>query len=112
MVVGVVGSRCFQDSALLQRELASFPVCSVVSGGAQGADSLAAQWAVSRGLHLVVHKPDYQRFGRSAPLRRNELIVRSCELLVAFWDGRSRGTKHAIDLAVRLGVRVLVVPFS
>ena len=111
MVVGVVGSRSFQDFALLQQSLAPFPVCSVVSGGAQGADSLAAQWAVSRGLHLVVHKPEYSRFGKAAPLHRNKLIVQSCELLVAFWDGHSRGTKHAIDFAVRSGVRVLVVPF-
>lgn len=104
MRVAVIGSRSFSSYSFLCRQLASLPVSSVVSGGARGADSLAARFAQARGLPLRVFLPDYTRYGRSAPLVRNKSIIAAAELVVAFWDGRSAGTAHALGLARRRGL--------
>ena len=104
MKVAVIGSRSFASYSFLCRQLASLPVSSVVSGGARGADSLAARFARERGLPLHVFLPDYARFGRRAPLVRNESIIAAAELVVAFWDGRSAGTAHALRLARQRGL--------
>ena len=81
----------------------------IVSGGARGIDTQAAQYVVQNGIPLVEHRPDYARYGRSAPIRRNDIIVADCDIVLAFWDGRSRGTKYTIDFARRHGKEVVVV---
>lgn len=75
----------------------------VVSGGARGVDTSAANAARARGLKVVVHEARWGEFGRGAGYRRNRTIVEDCDRLVAFWDGSSRGTKHSIDLAHQAG---------
>ena len=81
----------------------------IVSGGARGADTLAADEARRRGLEVVEFRPNYARYGRAAPHVRNSEIVESCDRLVAFWDGKSRGTASTIEKAKRLEKPVSVV---
>ncbi len=81
----------------------------IVSGGARGVDSLAAAYARANSLALVEHKPDYRRYGKAAPHVRNDLIVADADRVVAFWDGKSRGTKSTIDKALKHGKRVDIV---
>ena len=52
--------------------------------------------------------PDYARYGRAAPLRRNVQIVAYADLVLAFWDGKSRGTRFVIDQCRKQGVPVRV----
>ncbi len=82
---------------------------TIVSGGAVGIDTCAAAFARARGLGLVEIRPDYARYGRGAPLRRNSEIVGAADRVLAFWDGTSRGTLDAIVKARALGkpIRVL-----
>ena len=75
----------------------------VVSGGARGVDSVAARYAREHGLKLTEFLPDYDRYGRGAPLVRNRLIVDYADLVIAFWDGKSRGTKYVIDYCEKVG---------
>ena len=82
---------------------------TIISGGAKGADTLAKQYALHNKIPLIEFLPDYQKFGRKAPLLRNISIVENCDLLIAFWDGVSRGTKFTIDYAVKNGVKVKVI---
>lgn len=116
MHLAVIGSRHFADYAFLEATLDGLQVAgllpaisTIVSGGAQGADSLAARYARERGLHLLVFNPDYATYGRRAPLVRNQLIVDAAEALVAFHDGQSRGTLHALRQARRRGLEPIVV---
>ena len=60
-------------------------------------------------LNLVEYLPDYERYGRGAPLVRNKLIVENCDSVLAFWDGQSRGTKFTLDYAKELGKPVKIV---
>ena len=71
-------------------------VSEIVSGGARGIDSLAAKHAQEHGIKLTEILPDYKRFGRAAPIKRNELIADYADEGIAFWDGKSRGTQSTI----------------
>ena len=81
----------------------------IVSGGARGVDSIAAAWARRRGIPVIEHKPDYARYGKAAPHVRNDLIVAEADRVVAFWDGRSRGTQSTIRKALKHGKPVDIV---
>ena len=72
-------------------------VTEIVSGGAKGIDTCARQYAQEHGLKLTEFLPDYRRYGRGAPLRRNLEIIAYADQVLAFWDGNSSGTKHVID---------------
>jgi len=72
----------------------------VVSGGAQGVDSVAVTAARARGLAVKEHLPDYASHGaKMAPIVRNILIVDDCDELVAFPSPWSTGTWHAVSVA-------------
>jgi hypothetical protein len=75
----------------------------IVSGGAKGADAIAREYANKHGLKLTEFLPDYGRFGRGAPIKRNEQIVDYADAVVALWDGKSRGTKYVIDYCAKVG---------
>lgn len=71
-------------------------VDEIVSGGAKGADLAAAQYAREHGIPLTEFLPDYRRYGRAAPLIRNEEIAAYADAVLAFWDGKSRGTMDTV----------------
>jgi hypothetical protein len=111
MILAVVGSRSACDPAavycyLLERDPAP---SAIVSGGARGVDTYAAAWAKEKGVPLIEILPDYKKYGRGAPLLRNEQIVNRCDALVAFWDGKSRGTADAIARAKKKNKPVAIM---
>lgn len=83
----------------------------IVSGGARGADKLGELYAHTNLHSLKVFPADWEKFGKSAGYIRNEEMAKYADCLVAFWDGKSRGTKHMIDLAHKHGLQVRVVSF-
>jgi len=74
----------------------------LVSGGAKGVDTVVREYAEAHGIKLTEFLPDYAKFGRGAPLKRNLQIIEYADLVLAFWDGKSRGTKHVIDNCEKL----------
>jgi predicted Rossmann fold nucleotide-binding protein DprA/Smf involved in DNA uptake len=115
MRLAIVGSRTAgPDLAQLLRaevDRLGAPITLIVSGGARGADTLARELARERGIPLAEHLPDYHRHGRGAPLLRNKLIVDDADVVLALWDGASRGTMHTVRYAQEQGKRVVVVRF-
>lgn len=95
MKVAVIGSRGLQVKDL-ERYLPE-GVTEIVSGGARGVDTCAKNYALAHGLKLTEFLPEYEKYGRGAPLRRNITIIEYADLVLAFWDGKSRGTKFVID---------------
>ena len=71
----------------------------IVSGGAIGIDRCARSFAKNNGIRLTEFLPDYEKYGRVAPLKRNNLIVDYADTVIAFWDGKSKGTEYTIKLA-------------
>ena len=80
----------------------------IVSGGAKGIDSCAKEYALSHGLPITEFLPEYEKYGRSAPLKRNLEIIKYADIVLAFWDGRSKGTKYVIDNCKKTGVEVKI----
>ena len=74
-----------------------------------GADTYAREYARKKGLKLIEFFPDYEKYGRIAPLMRNQLIVDECDCVLAFWDGKSRGTKYTLDYAKTKNKPVTIV---
>ena len=103
MRVAIIGSRTFTDYERFKRCIDSLFVglTSIVSGGAKGADKFAEQYAAEKNIPITVFLPDWENHGKQAGFVRNKQIVENSDLLVAFWDGASLGTKHSIDLAKR-----------
>lgn len=106
MKVAVVGSRGLTVSDLEKYLPAG--VTEIVSGGAKGIDACAKQYAISSGIKLTEYLPKYEKYGRTAPLKRNIQIIDYADLVVAFWDGASHGTKFVIDNCKRRGIPVKV----
>lgn len=102
MKVAVVGSRGIK-SADLKRYIPP-DTTLIISGGAVGVDTLAEKYADERGIEKLIIYPNYERYGRSAPLIRDKLIVDSADLVIAVWDGESRGTEFTISYAKRRNV--------
>ncbi len=84
----------------------------IVSGGAKGVDSSAREYALSHGLKLTEFLPEYEKYRYNAPLKRNIQIIEYADLVLAFWDGKSNGTKFVIDNCKKLGVTVRVYTFK
>lgn len=108
MNVGIVGSRGWEDWRAVDAFVSRLPVSTViVSGGAQGVDTYAEEAAKKYGLIcIVVHAAWHRRDGtlnKAAGHERNPLIVEISDVVVAFWDGVSPGTRGTIGLAKAAG---------
>jgi hypothetical protein len=113
----VCGSRTFSDYALLDASLdrllaGRIPDVVILSGGARGADRLVERYGRDHSLGVERFPADWARYGRAAGPRRNEEMIATADALVAFWDGTSPGTRHAIKTARRRGIPVRVVRFA
>jgi hypothetical protein len=106
----VAGSRDVTDMRYLHKAIKDcgwVPSC-VVSGTARGADRLGETWAVQNGVPCLRFPADWNKHGKSAGYKRNELMADNADALIALWDGVSPGTKHMIDIARRKNLRVYV----
>ncbi len=104
MKIAVVGSRGIDEIDI--GELLPDGATEIVTGGARGVDTCAAAYAEKHGLALTVFLPEYEKYGRAAPLVRNRRIVDCADAVVAVWDGRSKGTFSVISYCKRVGKSV------
>ena len=107
MRLAVVGSRSLTNIVL--DKYVCDEVEEIVSGGAVGVDFCAAQYARDRGLKLTEFLPQYERYGRAAPIARNKEIVNYADKVIVFWDGNSRGTLSVIKYAQKIGKSLEVI---
>ena len=115
MKVAIVGSRNFSDYETLENavnRLCGSGIACIISGGAKGADSLAKQYAQKFAIPIKVFKPDWKQYGRGAGVVRNRDIVSHADVVIAFWDGVSKGTASSIKLAQEMNKMVHVVDTS
>jgi hypothetical protein len=112
MKVAVVGSREFEDYDLLSQTLNELEITEIISGGARGADSLAEKYAKEKGISFKVFQPEWHVHGKSAGFVRNVFIIEAAETVVAFWDGKSKGTYHSIELARKRERKLILVQYK
>ena len=77
--------------------------------GANGADKYGEAYAAWEGVETEVLKPDWEKHGKSAGYLRNAIIVEKADIVVAYWDGESKGTKHTIELAIRQRKPLIII---
>jgi hypothetical protein len=115
--LAIVGGRDFQDFSKMcfvvhdYVDNPNIEVVRIVSGGAPGADTLAEACASWYFIEKVVFHADWEKYGKSAGFLRNKQIVDISDMVLAFWDGKSKGTKHTIDLAIEAKKPVLIISY-
>lgn len=112
MKVIIAGGRDFTDVVMLTNYCADI-LCAtkeveVVCGCSQGADILGLDFAAAFGYEVELFPPDWDKHGKAAGPIRNKEMVEYADALIAFWDGKSRGTKDVIDQATKAGLKVRV----
>jgi hypothetical protein len=105
----IAGSRTIRNYSFIKRKLDTFNnITEIVSGDAPGPDRAGARYARQCGIKCTVMKAQWKRHGKSAGPIRNEKMANYADRLVAFWDGKSKGTEHMIKYAKSIGMYVVV----
>lgn len=81
----------------------------IISGHAAGADALGERYALEHGIDMELYPAEWTKYGRMAGAIRNDEMASSSDALIAFWDGKSRGTKIMIEKARKKGLTVTIV---
>jgi len=112
MKVIIAGSRDFDDYSLLRdycdHILSQKGATEVVSGTARGADQLGERYAKERGYFIQRFPADWNAYGKAAGYIRNRKMAEYADALIAFWDGKSRGTLNMISLAKECGLQIRI----
>lgn len=113
MRVAIIGSRELTVD-IRQAILDHLPpsTSEIVSGGAKGVDAIAKEIAGQLGIPFTEFLPDYQTYGKRAPLVRNDRIVDYADMVLSFWDGQSRGTQYVIGECLKRGKRIVYIPLK
>lgn len=118
----IAGGRDFEDKDRAVLEFKEFqhelnrgitreyiPVTEIVSGGARGADRVGEYVALLHRIPVKKFIPDWNGLGKKAGHVRNAEMGDYADALLAFWDGKSKGTQHMINYARKKGLKVKVV---
>lgn len=111
-LVIVAGGRDFNNYEYLKRKLDTVlrrydaDDVAIVSGNAKGADALGERYSKERKMRCDLFPASWDVHGKSAGYKRNEDMAEYADALVAFWDGKSKGTRHMIQLAHKHGLQV------
>ena len=104
LIVGSRGIKSFDLSPYVTED-----IDTIISGGADGIDSLAEQYADKHRLSKYILRPSYKVYGRYAPLKRNEKMVEMADSVLIIWDGCSKGTKYTLEYAKKANKPITLV---
>lgn len=104
MKVAIIGSRNFSNYQLMEDaiNLLNINISTVVSGGADGADILAEKYAKKNKKQLKIFPAEWEKYGKKAGFLRNKFIIEESSIVIAFWDGESKGTGNSLSIAKKL----------
>lgn len=115
MIILVCGSRGWDNDEAIYHELRKFPpeTTKVIHGGAKGADCAAGIIADDLGMSIEVFLADWKTYGKSAGIRRNRrMLDENPDMVLAFWDGESPGTKDTIVQALKRSIPTRIIGMS
>ena len=110
----IAGSRTIIDHNILSNVVSKcgWHITTVLTGLAHGVDFLGVMWAIDNGIKLEKYPANWKEYGISAGYKRNLQMAIKAEALIAIWDGKSRGTRHMIELAgeylLKIHVEVII----
>lgn len=103
MKVAIIGSRSLTDIDI--EKYVPENTDTIISGGANGIDSLAEEFASLHNIPTIIFEPEYKKYGKVAPIIRNKQIVQAADIIIAIWDGKSKGTLFTLEYAHKIGKR-------
>ncbi len=110
MKIAIIGSRSmFIDD--LGKYLPE-NVTEIVSGGAKGVDTCAKEYAARNNIRITEFLPEYNKYGKSSPLKRNLQIIEYADEVFAFWDGKSKGTKYVIEMCKKSSKKITIIKIA
>ena len=112
--IGIIGSKNFKDSNLIHAwldrlDLELGPFDKLIIGGVGGTDTSAEKWAKNNRKEIKVYYADWSTYGKKAIFVRNIFIVDNSDILIAFWDGDSKDSAHAIRISRASNKPLLVI---
>lgn len=107
MKIAIIGSRSINIENL--EEYLPNNVTEIVSGGARGVDKSAEKFAKQNKLKLTLFLPEYDKYGIAAPIKRNLQIIKYADKVLAFWDGKSKGTENVIKTCQKIKKDITVI---
>ena len=101
MKVIIAGSRTIQDYTLVLNAIkaSGYEIDELVSGGARGVDSMGETWAYAHNVPIKQFPAEWDKYGKSAGFRRNEVMAKYADALILVWDGQSHGSAHMLKTA-------------
>lgn len=103
MKVAIIGSRSLIDIDI--EKYVPENTDTIISGGAKGIDSLAQEYAELHNIPTIIFEPEYRKYGKIAPIIRDKQIVQAADIVIAIWDGKSKGTRFTLEYANKIGKR-------
>lgn len=107
----IAGGRYFNNKDLLFFHASKILATEIVSGGARGADYLGEQYANVNNIPIKKFPAKWNLYGKSAGYIRNKQMAEYGDMLLAFWDGKSKGTQHMIRLATENKLQVIIINY-
>ena len=107
MKILIAGSRSIKDFDL--SGYIPSDVELIISGGAEGVDSIAEKYADDHRISKLILRPKYDLYGRAAPIKRNEVMVDIADTVLVIWDGVSRGTLHTVNYARKKNKNIIII---
>ena len=110
MKILVVGSRNIEEfdlSPYIPKE-----TTLIISGGAKGIDAIAEKYADEHKISKLILLPQYNLYGKSAPIKRNETMVNIADTVIIVWDGNSRGTKSTLQYSKKKNKNIILITIS
>ena len=115
MKIAVVGSVKFNDyekfKEIMDEFLKNYKDVEFVSGGADGADSLAQRYAKDNGISIKIYYPNWKRYKKAAGPIRNRQIWQDADIGIAFWNGKSRGTWYSLKFSKEMNKDLWIYNF-
>lgn len=113
----ICGSREFDNKGLcfakLDEILSKYENVEIISGQSKGADLFGEEYAQLHSLKMTIFPANWKRYGKTAgPIRNKAMLMYALEaetIVIAFWNGSSRGTKNMIEQAEKQNVRIYVI---
>lgn len=116
----IAGGRDFDDYEYMSTKLNELfkdpntfnnKTIKIISGMAKGADFLAIRYADENKLTKILFPANWKVHPRIAGFLRNNDMLSIATHLIAFWDRKSNGTKHMIEIAQMKGIPVWVFEY-
>lgn len=103
----IAGSRSINDFDL--SPYISSDVDVIISGGAGGIDTLAEQYADAHRISKYILRPKYNLYGKAAPLKRNEEMIKMADVVLVIWDGVSKGAQYTVKYTEKVNKKAIII---